>query len=151
MIREATEEDFGRLSELHAQLHPDDPELEHGEDRAVFNEILQSGNLHLFVYEDDEAEVRATCYLNIIPNMTRGASPYGIIENIVTEETLRGKGIGKTIIGYALRYAWDRGCYKVMLQTGSRRESTHNFYKACGFRDDDKFGFVARPPASSGQ
>lgn len=139
------------MSELHAQLHPDDPKLEHGEDRAVFNEILRSESLHLFLLENDNADVQATCYLNIIPNMTRGASPYGIIENVVTEETLRGKGIGKAIIGHALRHAWDRGCYKVMLQTGSSRESTHNFYKACGFRGDEKFGFVARPPGNGGR
>jgi GNAT superfamily N-acetyltransferase len=149
LIREAIAKDFERLSELHAQLHPDDPKLLQGEDRAVFDQIRRSDNLHLFVLEDDDARVQATCYLNIIPNMTRGASSYGIIENVVTEETLRGKGLGKKIIGHALRFAWDSGCYKVMLQTGSRRESTHNFYKACGFRSDDKFGFVARPPASS--
>jgi GNAT superfamily N-acetyltransferase len=90
--------------------------------------------------------VQSTCYLNLIPNISRGASPYGIIENVVTEETLRGQGFGKAIIGHALRFAWDRRCYKVMLQTGSKRHSTHNFYKACGFSGDDKFGFVARPP-----
>ena len=150
MIREARAEDFGRLSELHAQLHHDDLEPEHGEDRAVFDEIRRSESLHLFLLEDDDANVQATCYLNIIPNMTRGASPYGIIENVVTEEKLRGKGLGKKIIRHALQFAWDRRCYKVMLQTGSKRASTHNFYKSCGFRGDEKFGFVARPPGNGG-
>ena len=32
------------------------------------------------------------------------------------------------------------------LQTGSRQESTHAFYRACGFASDDKFAFVARAP-----
>ncbi len=146
MIREANETDFERLRELYGQLNPNDPELQHGEDRAVFERILATCNLHLFVFEDDDGEVQGTCYLNVIPNMSRAASPYGIIENVVTEKTLRGKGIGKAIVGHALGFAWDRGCYKVMLQTGSRRASTHNFYEACGFRADDKFAFVARPP-----
>jgi hypothetical protein len=44
-----------------------------------------------------------------------------------------------------LQSAWDAGCYKVMLLTGSRRPSTHAFYRACGFSGDDKTGFVARP------
>lgn len=145
MIREAEAKDFGRLIELYAQLNPDDPKLENGEDRTVFDEIRRSNNLHLFVSEDDDASVQATCYLNIIPNLSRGASPYGIIENVVTDETLRGKGLGKKIIGHALQFAWDKRCYKVMLQTGSKRESTHGFYRACGFRGDEKFGFVARP------
>ena len=42
----------------------------------------------------------------------------------------------------ALQYAWDNGCYKVMLQTGSKRVSTHNFYKSCGFDGEEKFGYI---------
>jgi len=151
LIREAEAKDYARLAELNAQLHSDDPKLKHGEDRAVFDEILRTKNLHLFVFEDGDGNIQATCYLNIIPNMTRGASPYGIIENVVTEERLRGEGLGKAIIKHALQFAWAKRCYKVMLQTGSRRESTHNFYKACGFRGDDKFGYVARPPGPNRQ
>jgi hypothetical protein len=48
-IREAKAKDFGRLMELYGQLNPDDPTLERGEDRAVFDEIRRSNNLHLFV------------------------------------------------------------------------------------------------------
>lgn len=146
MIRQAAAHDFPRLIELYAQLNPDDPKLdENGPGREVFDEILATRNLHLFVLEDDDGNVQATCYLNLIPNITRRASPYGIIENVVTEKSLRGTGLGKAIVRYALEFAWERGSYKVMLQTGSRRESTHNFYRSCGFSDNDKFAFVARP------
>jgi len=145
MIREAKPDDFARVMELYAQLHPSDPVVEDGSDRHVYDEILTTRNLHLFVLEDRDGAVNATCYLNVIPNITRQASPYGIIENVVTEISLRNQGLGKKIIGYALQFCWERGCYKVMLQTGSKREATHNFYKACGFSANDKFAFVARP------
>jgi GNAT superfamily N-acetyltransferase len=52
------------------------------------------------------------------------------------------------IIRHALQYAWDNGCYKVMLQTGSKRVSTHNFYKSYGFDCEEKFGYIARPSAN---
>lgn len=149
MIREAQQDDFGRIMELYTQLHPSDPPAQDGAARQVYNEILANPNLYLFVLEDDDGVLVATCYLNFIPNITRQASPYCVIENVVTEESLRNQGLGKRIIGYALKFAWDRGCYKVMLQTGSKRESTHNFYKSCGFRADDKFAFVARPSQRS--
>ena len=42
--------------------------------------------------------------------------------------------------------AWAAGCYKVMLQTGSTRESTHAFYRACGFSGTDKHAYVAWCP-----
>ena len=45
----------------------------------------------------------------------------------------------------ASRTAWAAGCYKVMLMTSSRRESTHAFYRACGFSDTVKTAYLARP------
>jgi GNAT superfamily N-acetyltransferase len=144
-IREAELGDFEAINRLYAQLNPDDPVVTDGRDELVFRTIVTSDHLHLYVGVIDD-ELVATCYMNFIPNMTRNVSPYCIIENVVTDQALRNKGYGKAIIGHALDFAWSLGCYKVMLQTGSGRESTHNFYKSCGFRADEKFAFVARPP-----
>ena len=44
-----------------------------------------------------------------------------------------------------LNIAWSEGCYKAMLQTGSRKAATHAFYRSCGFSADEKKGYVARP------
>jgi predicted GNAT family N-acyltransferase len=122
--------------------------LEDGSDKAVFEQILAKRDFHLFVLED-EGVVVATTYLNIIPNMTRSASPYAVIENVVVAEELRGKGLGKRIMANTLQAAWDAGCYKAMLLTGSREPSTHAFYRACGFSADEKTAYVARPRTPS--
>ncbi len=144
-IRNAQENDFERIMELYRQLQPEDPVLADGSDHAVFRKILGSDGLYLFVLED-HGLIQSTCYLNVIPNITRSASPYGIIENVVTDESSRGRGHGKNIVRHALQTAWHGGCYKVMLQTGSKKESTHAFYRACGFSGEDKHGYVARRP-----
>lgn len=149
-IREASRSDFAELMRLYRQLHPQDPELTDGKDRKVFDEILGSPLLHLFVAEQtDPHEPRphllASCYLNLIPNITRSASPYAIIENVITDESRRAQGIGKRLIQHVLMVAWSHGCYKAMLQTGSKTPATHAFYRACGFSADDKTGYVARP------
>jgi len=149
LVRAATLADLPALLVLYRQLHPDDPAIEPSLCRPVFDEILANPKLELIVAELDGAVV-ATCYLNIIPNLSRSLSPYGVLENVVTEQRLRGQGLGQAIVKHALTRAWARGCYKVMLQTGSRQESTHAFYRACGFRADEKFAFLARPPAESG-
>jgi GNAT superfamily N-acetyltransferase len=94
---------------------------------------------------DRGEQLAATAYLNVIPNLTRSASPYAVIENIVVDEPLRRTGVGKHIMGAALEVAWNAGCYKAMLLTGSRRASTHAFYRACGFTADEKTAYVARP------
>ena len=68
-----------------------------------------------------------------------------MIENVVVEEPVRGTGIGKQIMAATLRAAWEAGCYKVILMTGSRNP-THGFHRACGFSTDDKTGYLARRP-----
>jgi GNAT superfamily N-acetyltransferase len=141
-VREAEAADFSRVMELYRQLQPKDPVLTDGRDRAAFDAILSAPWLSLFVLAD-RGRIQSTCYLNVIPNITRSASPYAIIENVVTDAASRGCGYGKCIIAHALDAAWTAGCYKVMLQTGSKREATHAFYRACGFSGDDKHAYVA--------
>jgi GNAT superfamily N-acetyltransferase len=143
-IREASHEDLPNVLRLYAQLNPEDPRVTDGRDLAIFREISSSTRLILFVGLEADRVV-TTCYLNITPNLSRNASPYGVIENVVTDVEFQNNGHGKAIVLHALHKAWQQGCYKVMLQTGSRREATHRFYESCGFRADDKFAFVARP------
>jgi len=144
VFREAEPADFADLLRLYRQLQPEDPVLLDGSDAAVFAQILSSPGLHLFVLEAGGAVV-ATTYLNVIPNLTRSASPYAVIENVVVDEAQRGTGMGKKIMAATLQAAWDAGCYKAMLQTGSRKPATHAFYRACGFSPHAKIAYLTRP------
>jgi GNAT superfamily N-acetyltransferase len=45
----------------------------------------------------------------------------------------------------ALAEAWDAGCYKVMLFTGSQKEETLRFYEQAGFQRGIKSSFIAYP------
>ncbi|MFJ6168407.1 GNAT family N-acetyltransferase [Micromonospora orduensis] len=144
MFREAGSADFEQIIRLYRQLNPDDPVLDDGSDAAAFQQILSTPGLRLFVLEVDGIVV-ATTYLNVIPNLTRSASPYAVIENVVVEESRRGAGLGRQIMAGTLQAAWDAGCYKAMLMTGSRTPSTHAFYRACGFSPDAKTAYLARP------
>ncbi|QNE21479.1 GNAT family N-acetyltransferase [Kribbella qitaiheensis] len=144
MFREARLEDFDDIVRLYRQLHPGDPVLLDGSDAAAFEQILATPGLRIFLLEEDGAAV-ATTYLNVIPNLTRSASPYAVIENVVVEKSRRGTGLGKQAMAGTLAAAWDAGCYKAMLMTGSRTPATHAFYRACGFSADAKTAYLARP------
>lgn len=144
MIREALPDDFTAVMRLYRQLHRGDPTPEADRARSVFDSILGTPDLTLLVMELD-GDVVATTYLNVIPNLTRGAASYAVIENVVVEETLRGTGLGKKIMAATLQAAWDRGCYKAMLMTGSKTPATHAFYRSCGFSPDAKTAYLARP------
>lgn len=144
MLREAQLADFESIRRLLRQMHPSDPFLNDGSEEAVFQQILSTPGLQLFVLDVD-GEIAATTYLNVIPNLTPSASPYAVIENVIVEETLRGRGMGKQIMAYTLHAAWDAGCYKAMLMTGSRDPAIHAFYLACGFSADAKTAYLGRP------
>lgn len=93
----------------------------------------------------DDNTLVSSCTITVIPNLTRGCRPYGLIENVVTHGAHRGKGWGKRLLREALDFAWVNNCYKVLLLTGREDEATLNFYESAGFDRNGKTGFVARP------
>ena len=144
-IRHANSEDLEPIMALYRQLQSDDPVLPIEDIKSAFSQILERDGLSIFVLESD-GEIVSSCYLNIIPNLTRSARPYALIENVVTLESMRGWGFGKQVIQHAIQAAWEAGCYKVMLMTGSKNPKTHAFYRACGFNGDEKQGYIIRAP-----
>ena len=149
MFRVATVSDLEAVLALYRQLHPADPELPPDAARRRFESIATQDGLDVFVWED-AGEVVATTYLNVIPNLTRGGAPYANIENVVVDESRRGQGFGKRILTATLEVAWQAGCYKAELTTGSVEESTHAFYRSCGLRSDSKTAYIAYRQSSHG-
>ena len=143
IIRKAEKKDYSAIMALYQQLQPDDPEVEEPKGKSVFESITGSDNNTLLVAEINDTLV-SSCYLNIIPNLTRNARPYALIENVITDQNYRNKGIGKSIMQYAINKAWETGCYKVMLMTGRKEESTLEFYRKCGLESGLKTAFIAR-------
>jgi GNAT superfamily N-acetyltransferase len=144
MVREARSSDVDAVLRLYLQLNRDDPKPDREAAVTVFDEILAAPGLRLMVLELDGVVV-ATSYLNLIPNLSRSLAPYAVIENVVVEQELRGQGLGKQLMAGTLQAAWDAGCYKAMLMTGSRTAATHAVYRACGFSPDAKQAYLARP------
>jgi len=143
-LRHAVRDDLDGLLALYAQLNPDDAAAPREQLAEILGRIVSSAHFALIVATQGERIV-ATCYLNVIPNLTRGGASYAVLENVVVETSLRGTGLGQQVLRFALDEAWRRGCYKVLLQTGSRDPRVHRFYAACGFSASEKTGFVARP------
>jgi len=139
------------LLRLYAFLHPEDPAIAPTDPtaRRIWDEITANPSLRYYVVEE-QTQLVATCTLALIPNLTRGAKPFGVIENVVTDPDFRKRGFGTAVLHHTLSEAWDAGCYKVMLATGSKREETLRFYEHAGFRRGVKTGFVAYPDTGRG-
>lgn len=142
-IKLATIDDYASIIQLYRQLLPEDPLPDTVPGRQRMTDIIQSGRDILVVAETDGRLV-SSCYLNVIPNMTRNLRPYAVIENMITDERHRKRGIGKAVLQHAMEIAWKRGCYKVMLLTGAKDEGTLRFYRSCGLRSDTKTAFIMK-------
>nr|WP_284738358.1 GNAT family N-acetyltransferase [Methanoculleus sp. CWC-02] len=102
---------------------------------------------HLFLLEYEGVPV-SSCVLHILPNLTRGARPYGLVENVVTRREFRNRGFGTALLAAVLDYAWKANCYKVMLLTGRREENVFRLYEKGGFVRGVKEGLIAYPPGN---
>lgn len=141
MVREIQEQDLNGLLELYLHLHEESvPELtEHL--RKTWETILTDENHHIIVKEIDGRLV-SSCVCVIIPNLTRGIRPYAFVENVVTHEEYRGKGYATECLSCAKELAEQANCYKMMLLTGSKKESTLKFYERAGYNSSDKTAFI---------
>jgi GNAT superfamily N-acetyltransferase len=145
VIRKIRAEELPGLLELYRLLHPGDPELAINEDVAtLWRRICSDPQTHYLV-ADLEGRIVASCVITIILNLTRGARPYGLIENVVTHPDFRKRGIGTRLLQAVLKLAWEQDCYKVMLLTGRKDSATLRFYEQAGFKAGVKTGFIATP------
>lgn len=148
-IRPLRTEDLNALLHLYTHLHAaDDPSPGSKELAEVWAEAI--GNPRCRYFGGFVAqELVSSCTIIVIPNLTRGARPYGLIENVVTHQEHRGQGHGKALLAEALEFGWSQRCYKVMLMTGRKDTATHHFYESAGFDAQSKKAFVVKSVAKS--
>ncbi|MCL2159820.1 MAG: GNAT family N-acetyltransferase [Oscillospiraceae bacterium] len=130
------------LLELYGQLNPGDCAIDESAAKNIWKAI-SAQNIKYFVAKKS-GKIVASCYICIIPNLTRGARSIGFIENVITDEAHRKMGIGKKIMQNAIDYAREQNCYKVLLQSGARRTEAHGFYASLGFDGESKKAFEIR-------
>lgn len=142
-IRHVFKDDLDGLLKLYQHLHRNDPSPNlDSRLSAIWDEILSDKSMHILAVEGEGALV-SSCVLLVVRNLTRGARPFGLIENVVTHTAYRRRGYGRRVVKEALAIAWQNGCYKVMIMTGNK--NSYEFYKHCGFESGLKTGFVAYP------
>ena len=156
IIREATSNDIPQILELYAELQPHDsgrlgeqfaerttsPPINAETAFAVYTQAINSGVKYYVAVND--GKIVGSCYIAIIPNITRQCSPIGFIENVITASAYRRHGIGRRLMNATVEYAKKQGCYKVTLQSGIKRTEAHEFYKSVGFDGDSKKAFEIR-------
>ncbi|MBQ3254053.1 MAG: GNAT family N-acetyltransferase [Acholeplasmatales bacterium] len=141
MIREIKKEELCQLLELYKNLNNNTMPIINDRILSLWDNILSNNNYHIIVAVID-GKVVSSCTCIIIPNLTHNQRPYAFIENVVTDSNYRNKGLATACLDYAKEIAISSNCYKIMLMTGSKKESTLNFYRNAGYNSEDKTGFI---------
>jgi GNAT superfamily N-acetyltransferase len=61
---------------------------------------------------------------------------------VITLPHYRKKGFASLLLSAAKDTAVTHNCYKIMLMTGSKQESTLSFYQQAGYNSNDKTAFI---------
>jgi ribosomal protein S18 acetylase RimI-like enzyme len=99
--------------------------------RAELDEIARSQASRLLVARDDTGTIvgSLTLVLFRIPTAIRAW-----IEDVVVDESARGRGVGEALSREALRVAADAGARTVDLTSRPSREAANRLYQRLGFK-----------------
>jgi N-acetylglutamate synthase-like GNAT family acetyltransferase len=138
VIRRATADDASAIESLYRELVSDPLVRVLPEQIATLSDSPAS---FLLVAEADGA-VCATALLTICPDAMYRAQPFGVVENVIVTQAMRGRGFGRLLLVHVEQLARDHHCTKLMLLSSTTREAAHLFFRRCGFTSETKHAFV---------
>ncbi len=97
--------------------------------REWFEDVISSPYHDLLIAEED-GKILGIATLSIL--MGPGIRKNAYLEDFVTDNTVRGKGIGSALWQAMLEWAAEKGCKDLEFTCGHGRESAQEFYKHHG-------------------
>ena len=137
IIRKATLDDVKNILNIYAEALDNGKVITVEKAQEIFLKQQQYPNYQVFIALYEQQTV-GTFALLIMENMAHNGTPSAVVEDVGVLPTMQGKGIGKLMMEFALKYSKEKGCYKMSLSSNLRREKAHQFYESLGFK---KHGF----------
>ena len=125
-VTESNESTLKLVNRLLPQLSKSAQPLTSGK----LKEIVQSTHVHLFIAREG-TDVLGMLSLVVFP------IPTGIrawVEDVVVDESARGKGVGRALSEYALQAASEKGALTVDLTSRPSRVAANQLYQKVGFQ-----------------
>lgn len=140
-VRPADVRDLPEILVLYAQPEIDDGDvLPLDEAARLHAKFSHYPDYTLYVAELD-GRIAGSFALLIMDNLGHLGSPSAIVEDVVVDPALHGRGIGQQMMRFAMEKCHEKNCYKLMLSSNAKRERAHAFYEALGF---ERHGFSFR-------
>ncbi|WP_406107870.1 GNAT family N-acetyltransferase [Micromonospora globbae] len=85
------------------------------------------------VVAESGGELVGCFQITYIPGLGRHGAERALIESVRVRSDLRGQGLGRRMMTWAIDQARERGCGLVQLTTDKSRHDAHRFYTSLGF------------------
>lgn len=139
-IRQALREDIPHLCHLMKELSGHEISQEEMNNRLEFIEASPFDSLYVC---EENGTILGLLGFRIRENLEE-ASKYGEISVIVVDSSASRQGVGRFLMNYAEKLAFEQGCIGTWLVSGfGREEQAHPFYKQLGY-EITGFRFVKR-------
>lgn len=100
---------------------------------SAFRQIDADARHLLVAVRDEDRAVVATMHLTLLPGLSRQAATRLQIEAVRVGASVRGLGLGTSMIEWAHRYGREHGARMVQLTTDNTRSDAHRFYERLGY------------------
>ena len=140
MIRKATLQDIGQLSELFDQyriFYQKEPDLPAAE--QFLTERIENRDSEIFIVES-KGEILGFVQLYPVFSSTR-MKRYWLLNDLFVHENYRGKGFSKQLIEKAKEIAKSTDAGGILLETGKTNDIGNKLYPGCGFELYDEVNF----------
>ena len=129
-IRTAVESDINQILNLQTQIYRTD-KISPDAQETLKNQLKNESCTVLVLEENGKILSTATVYYIQVAVRAR---PYALLEGLVVNDSLRGKGYGTKLFEKCIETARLKNCYKMLFTSGSDREEAHKFYEKLGFK-----------------
>jgi len=99
---------------------------------AAFDAIAADANNELVVACLD-GNVVGVLQLTFIPSLTYRGGWRALIEGVRVAAAVRGRGVGRALLEWAIARVRERGCHMAQLTTDKSRPEAKAFYESLGF------------------
>lgn len=131
MIREVTRSDATRVAELLHELWPD-KELEVAGWDEVLDHYLAEPHYWCYGY-DEEGRLKGLVTVSFRWSLFHGGE-VALIEDLVVEGGQRGRGIGRSLVGFVEeRVAREGRARTIEVNSDFHREAAQRFWERCGY------------------
>jgi GNAT superfamily N-acetyltransferase len=125
-VRSARPDDAAAVADLSAELgHP----VSASDVPARLALVLADGGAVMLAV-DGERPVGLMCLARL--NVMHASGPVAYITALVTTSDARGRGVGRTLVNEARRWARAHGCERLSVTSAEHRADAHAFYPRCG-------------------